>query len=103
MKKEKIIEIMIMLITAVGTFFILLIFINWFGTKIGLFEQPIYKPDGNLYLHIDNDTQTIYLGHDRIINFCRGEFVDGYEEYQNLTCQEKFEGCGAVNCECWVN
>jgi len=61
------------------------------------------KPDGELYLHVGNQTQTIYLGHEAIITLCRGGYERGYEDYKNITCEERFEGCGAVNCECWVN
>jgi hypothetical protein len=70
---------------------------------MGIWEPEIYKPDGNLYLHIGNESKTIYLGHEYIITFCRDGYERGYEEYQNLTCEERFEGCGAVNCECWAN
>jgi fucose 4-O-acetylase-like acetyltransferase len=88
--------------TLVFSFLIFILLIIIFN-EIFIFPNDNYKPDGELYLHIGNESRTIYLGHDAIISFCRGGFEGGYEEYHNLTCEERFEGCGAVNCECWVN
>ena len=69
------------------------------------------KPDGNVYLYIGNQTdygkfKPIQIGHQQVIDLCRGQ---KYGEPTNTTfmgfnvsCKEKFEGCGAINCECWV-
>ena len=100
---KKLFETFLGIICGIITGLLILKIIIWTSTLLGVIQPEVIKPDGELYLHVGNQTQTIYLGHEAIITLCRGGYERGYEDYKNITCEERFEGCGAVNCECWVN
>jgi hypothetical protein len=57
------------------------------------------KPDGEVYLHIENSTTKWYIGHQPVIDLCRGQ---KYGEPTNTTFMGLKVSCGAINCECWV-
>lgn len=87
MNRHHLIQTTTAIILLTSTFFIMLLVIKG--------EPPM--PDGLVFVTSDNEvaTQRASLGHYGVQGFCR------FAKQNNLTCEDDFVGCGAINCICF--
>jgi hypothetical protein len=86
---QGIVSVILGLFALYGIFYLLF---NFYGNNS---YNEGYKEDGYLTIY-DNGTliNKTHIGHQEVLYYCRDN------NSTNLSCHERFYGCGAVNCDC---